>query len=226
MNRTTSLIASGAALLLTLMLAAQSKAQSPTPIVRQIDPSTDVLNPRRLNLVALVRGEVRLSRGSINVSDLLSCGPASSHGSYVYGAFSTEEVTLKFSFAQTRPATGSWAIRRRALRGTLAGPPVIMAGNFTGGVVNLTAHPLPFPPLPPNHFLFTGRTTNSDGHCFDSSQQKDIRITGRCDRPQDGINFAVFTGSQIYARGTFSSVIDVSCSVGLASSVDLTLNGK
>lgn len=206
MKKTNVLITSGAVLLLGLALPEQCIAQ-------------------RANLV---RGVVHVWRGSTNPADSLSCGPASSHRSYFYGNFNREEVTLRFSFGNDGSrAFGSWSIRRSPAsgRGTLSGSPVIMAGTFTGGNVNLRGNQ-PLPPVPAGHFFLLGRTSRADGHCFDQAQPKDIMISGSCERPIDGINFQALdlrTG-QIYVRGRFSRVVDVVCTTGPASSVDRTLH--
>jgi hypothetical protein len=204
MNRTRNLITTGGVLLLTLLFAG--------PLAAQTD-------------FTVVRGEVRLRRGSSNLVDSLTCGPASSRNNDFYSLYSNEEATLKFSFGRRdrdRTTIGSWAIRRRALRGTLIHPSLIMDGSFTDGNVSLPGSLRPLPP--PGYFLLIGQTTHADGRCFPMAPARDIRITGSCVRPTDGINLVVVTGTEIYARGTFSGVVSVSCGRGPASDVDRTLN--
>jgi hypothetical protein len=216
MKRKKGLITAAAALLSGLLLAEQSTAQTPRPTI-----TPPAFPPPGSNLIDWVHGEVRLRRGSGNWSDSLTCGPASSNSSYWYGGLATEIVVLKFRFTRvSSPPLGSWAVRRIPVRGTLTGNSIIFAGQFSAG--SIARGHLPGRTETFRLFNLSG-TTHGDGRCFNASEEKEVKISGNCDRPGDGINFQVFTRDRVYARGTFSGVVAVTCGTG-PERVDLSLD--
>jgi hypothetical protein len=223
MNKTRVLIASTAALLLGLVLAGQSPAQSPTPILRRVNPSTGVVVDERA-LFNWAGGEARFGHGGFLTCILRSGASGSS-----YHASGTAAVVLKFSFGQAISSSaspsasnlGSWAIRLVSSGRTFAQSPIIFAGDFTGGSILLSGRTFAGPA--PHVYLLSGKATVSDGRCFEQVPPKDITIQGNCDRPQDGVNFKVFAGERVYARGTFMEV-NASCGTSLGGGIDRNLN--